>query len=62
MGDVFFDVGERVRVITNSTFNGDEGTIKVRNRIDNRWIYGIDFETGGSELYFYHDEVEKMRL
>lgn len=55
-----FNVGERVRVITDTVFFGDEGLIVVRKKVDGKFIYAVDFQTGGSERYFFQDELERI--
>lgn len=55
-----FDVGDRVRVVADTAFLGDEGRVVVRKRIDGKFCYAVDFETGGGERYFFQNELERI--
>ena len=68
MNKVDFDVGDRVRVVGKSSFVGDVGRVIIRNNIESghgdsahfRVCFGVDFETGGAELYFFAEELERV--
>lgn len=54
-----FDTQARVRVINGGPFHGDTGVVMVRTRVDGQYVYGVDFRTGGSEIYFQQTELER---
>jgi hypothetical protein len=54
-----FDTNDRVRVINGGPFDGDEGRVIIRNKVAGQYVYGVDFETGGKEVYFQQRELER---